>query len=137
MSQYANHERFLINLSVEQFEFASRCRAYAAHPDEAVKSRQHWPHSSERMRQLTELRAELDWLRAGCQTAQQQALRVVDQAYANWWKNPSHFRRPTFRSKFDAQGFDSPGPAITSTCDRSAPSGVKFACLRSDGSGSD
>ncbi len=105
MSQYANHERFLINLSVEQFEFASRCRAYAAHPDEAVKSRQHWPHSSERMRQLTELRAEVDWLRAGCQAAQQRALRIVDTAYANWWKNPSHFRRPTFRSKFDAQGF--------------------------------
>ena len=105
MSQYANHERFLINLAVEQFEFASRCRAYAAHPDEAVKTRQHWPHSPERMRQLTELRAELDWLRAGCQAAQQQALRIVDTAYANWWKNPSHFRRPTFRSKFDAQGF--------------------------------
>lgn len=105
MTEFANHERFLYNLSVEQYEFAFRYRGFAAHPNEAVKSRQHWPNSPERMRQLTELRAELDWLRDGCQTSQQQALRVVDKSYANWWKNPSHFHRPTFRSKFDAQGF--------------------------------
>jgi IS605 OrfB family transposase len=105
MAEYANHERFLYNLSVEQFEFAFRYRGFAAHPNEATKSRQNWPSSAERMRQLTELRAELGWLREGCQTAQQQALRVVDTAYANWWKNPAHFRRPSFRSKFDTQGF--------------------------------
>jgi transposase len=105
MSEYASHERFLYNLSVEQYEFALRCRGFAAHPNEAVKSRQHWPNSPERMRQLTELRAELDWRGEGSSSAQQQALRVVDTAYANWWKNPSHFQRPNFRSKFDTQGF--------------------------------
>jgi IS605 OrfB family transposase len=106
MRTFNDHERFLVNLAVEQYNFASRYRAYRAHPDESVKSRQLWPHSKERMAQLTELRAELDWLRDGSQTAQQQAIRVVDRAYANWKARPDHFRRPTFRGKdADTQGF--------------------------------
>lgn len=105
MREFVDHERFLINLSVEQYDFAHRYRAYAAHPDEAVKSRQHWPTNAERMRQLTELRQELDWLKDGCQAAQQQALRVADQSFQNWFKHPGHFRRPSFRSKTDTQGF--------------------------------
>lgn len=106
MRTFNDHERFLINLSVEQYNFASRYRAYRAHPDEAVKSRQLWPHSKERMAQLTELRAELDWLRDGSQAAQQQAIRVVDKSYANWMARPDHFQRPTFRTKNDGtQGF--------------------------------
>lgn len=105
MQGFVDHERFLINLSVEQYDFAHRYRAYAAHPHEAVRSRQHWPTNAERMRQLTELRQELDWLKDGCQAAQQQAIRLVDRAFQNWFKNPSHFRRPAFHAKSHKQGF--------------------------------
>jgi putative transposase len=101
---WCDHERFLYNLCVGQFEFAFRYRGFAAHPNEAAKSRQHWPSPAERARQLAELRGELDWLRSGPSAVQQQALRVVDRAYANWFKNPAHFRRPTFRSRHATQG---------------------------------
>ena len=103
--EWCDQGRFLYNLSVEQFEFAARYRGFAAHPNEAVKSRQHWPSPAERARQLAELRAELDWLRSGPSAVQQQAIRVVDRAYANWFKNPGHFRRPGFRARAHHGGF--------------------------------
>jgi len=105
MQAFVNHERFLINLSVEQYNFAARYRGYRVNPNEAVKSRLAWSHSKERMAQLTELRAEVGWLREGSQTAQQRAIRIIDTAFSNWRKRPDHFRRPTFRGRDDTQGF--------------------------------
>jgi transposase len=108
---FTDHERFLVNLAVEQYEFAFQYRAYAANPSKASKSRHRWPSDAERQRQLTELRStqRMEWLRGGCQNAQQQALRVIDRAYRNWFANPTHFRRPKFRSKGDNQGFSLAG----------------------------
>lgn len=97
--EHCAQERFLVNLAVEQFEFALRHRPYQ------VGKRQSWPSPSTRSVELTELRKELDWLAAGSRKVQAQALRIVDQAYRNWWKKPSHFRRPTFRGRHDTQGF--------------------------------
>jgi len=105
LRSFCDHERFLINLSVEQYEFASRYRAYASHPHEAAKSRQEWPWAGSRSSELTELRKELPWLRNGSQKAQQQALRLIDKSYRNWFNRPDHFRRPTFRRQDDVQGF--------------------------------
>jgi putative transposase len=49
-------------------------------------------------KQLSEARAEFDWLRDGSSSVQQAALRDLRQALKNWWSNPAHFRRPTWRS---------------------------------------
>lgn len=95
--EFCAHERFLINLSIEQFNFAARYRPRGG--------RSNWPTAKTRGRELTELRSELPWLAAGSLKAQQQALRIIDQAFRNWWSNPAHFRRPTFRSRHHTQGF--------------------------------
>ncbi len=113
--EWCGQERLLYNMAVEQYELAFSHRAYAAHPDEAVKTRLHWPSHGERDQQLTELRAmaagdpELSWLLACPRKVQTQALRLVDQAYKNWWKRPDHFRRPTYRKRSGTQGFSMVG----------------------------
>lgn len=63
------------------------------------------PNSKEQSKQLTKLRAAHDWLAAGSATAQQQALRDLDQAFRNWWDNPRHFGRPTWRVKGRHESF--------------------------------
>lgn len=107
LRSFCDQERFLFNLSVEQYEFAARYRAFASSPLKAAPSREHWPSHLERNRQLTELRAAegMEWLAAGSRQVQAQALRVVDQAYRNWFSNPRHFRRPCYRSRNGTQGF--------------------------------
>jgi putative transposase len=49
-------------------------------------------------RQLAEARGAIDWLGEGSSSVQQGALRDLRQALRNWWGNPAHFRRPTWRS---------------------------------------
>ena len=69
----------------------------------------------EQCRQLTEARAAFDWLRAGSQTVQQQALRDFDQAIRGFYAG-SH-GRPTWRKarldevaelRGDGQGLQGP-----------------------------
>ena len=68
------------------------------------------PDFVEMSAQLTQLRKGIDWLQAGSQTVQQQALKDLDQAFRNWWKNPGHFGRPTWRSRGRHEGFRIVGP---------------------------
>ena len=56
-------------------------------------------------RSLTGARNTTDWLGAGSSVVQQQALFDLDRAFRNWWKNPSHFRRPTWRKVGLNEGF--------------------------------
>jgi putative transposase len=75
----------------------------------AVEQRQHWrpghkaPGYVEQCAQLTEARAEYDWLAAGSQTVQQQALRDFAQAMRNFFAG-TH-RRPTWRKAGVHEGF--------------------------------
>lgn len=82
--------RFVWNLAVEQQSYYSRTRPWA-------------PGHLARNKQLTEARAAFDWLRAGSQTVQQQALRDFDQAMRNFF-NGTH-RLPTFRKRGLSEGF--------------------------------
>lgn len=84
------HARFVWNLAVEQQSWWTRHRGPA-------------PSHLERNRQLTHARAASDWLSAGSQMVQQQALRDFDQAMRNFF-NGSH-RRPTWRRKGLDEGF--------------------------------
>ncbi len=75
----------------------------------AVEQQQHWqpgrraPGYNEQCAQLTAARAEYNWLAAGSQTVQQQALRDFAQAMRNYF-NGSH-RRPTWRKAGIHEGF--------------------------------
>ena len=75
----------------------------------AVEQQQHWqpgrkaPGYVEQAAQLTEVRAEYAWLRAGSQTVQQQALRDFAQAMQNFFTG-TH-RRPTWRKAGVHEGF--------------------------------
>lgn len=55
-------------------------------------------------RSLTEARQHT-WLGEGSSVVQQQALFDLDRAFKNWWKNPGHFSRPTWRKAGVHEGF--------------------------------
>jgi putative transposase len=75
----------------------------------AVEQQRHWqpgrqaPGYNEQCAQLTAARAEYEWLAAGSQTVQQQALRDFAQAMRNFF-NGTH-RRPTWRKAGRHEGF--------------------------------
>ena len=89
MAEHCRHARYVWNLAVEQ--------------------QQHWrpgrrvPGYNEQCAQLTAARAEHDWLAAGSQTVQQQALRDFAQAMRNFF-NGTH-RRPRWRKAGVHEGF--------------------------------
>ena len=89
LAEHCRHARYVWNLAVEQ--------------------QQHWqpgrraPGYNEQCAQLTAARAEHDWLAAGSQTVQQQALRDFAQAMRNFFTG-TH-RRPTWRKADVHEGF--------------------------------
>jgi putative transposase len=90
MREHCAHARFVWNLAVEQQSWWKPGRKSA-------------PGYLEQCRQLTAARRESDWLRAGSQTVQQQALRDFDRARKNFFGG-TH-RRPGFRKAGRAEGF--------------------------------
>jgi Helix-turn-helix domain len=87
--EHCRHARFVWNLAVEQQQFWQPGRRA--------------PGYNEQSAQLTEIRAEHDWLAAGTQTVQQQALRDFAQAMRNFFAG-TH-RRPTWRKAGVHEGF--------------------------------
>ena len=89
LAEHCRHARFVWNLAVEQ--------------------QLHWqpgrqaPGYNEQCAQLTAARTEYEWLAAGSQTVQQQALRDLAQAMRNFF-NGTH-RRPTWRKAGKHEGF--------------------------------
>jgi putative transposase len=89
LAEHCRHARYVWNLAVEQH--------------------QHWqpgrrvPGYNEQCAQLTAARAENDWLAAGSQTVQQQALRDFAQAIRNFF-NGTH-GRPNWRKAGVHEGF--------------------------------
>lgn len=93
MTMHANHARFVWNLGLEQREIKPRPANF-------------WISFYTQNRELTEAREENPWLAAGSRKAQEGALYDLDQAYRNWWSNPAHFGKPTWRSRSKSpQGF--------------------------------
>jgi putative transposase len=84
---HADHARFVWNLALEQ--------RHMWRPDH--RGRRPVITAGTQMKELAGLRGDLDWLRAGSSSVQQEALRDLDKAYRNWWTNPRHFRAPTWR----------------------------------------
>ncbi|AGB21980.1 transposase [Mycobacterium sp. JS623] len=89
MAEHCRHARYVWNLAVEQQLHWQPGR--------------HAPGYHEHCAQLTAARAEHDWLAAGSQTVQQQALRDFAQARRKFF-NGMH-RRPTWRRAGVHEGF--------------------------------
>jgi putative transposase len=89
LAEHCRHARFVRNLAAEQQQYWQPGR--------------HVPGYNEQCAQLTAARAEYDWLAAGSQTVQQQALRDFAQAMRNFF-NGTH-RRPTWRKAGMHEGF--------------------------------
>lgn len=89
MAEHCRHARYVWNLAVEQQLYwqPGRCA----------------PGYNEQCAQLTEARAEYDWLAAGSQIVQQQALRDFAQAMRNFFVG-TH-RRPMWRKAGVHEGF--------------------------------
>jgi putative transposase len=87
--EHCRHARFVWNLAVEQQQFWQPGRRA--------------PGYNEQSAQLTEVRTEYDWLAAGSQTVQQQALRDFAQAMRNFFAG-TH-RRPSWRKAGVHEGF--------------------------------
>jgi putative transposase len=73
--EHCQQTRFIWNISLEQRGmWTEQRRFYSQKINFATQSRE-----------LTELRAELDWLRAGSTVCQQGALRDIDTAFTNFF----------------------------------------------------
>ncbi len=90
LRNHCAHARYVWNLAVEQQSWWRPGRTSA-------------PGYLEQCRQLTAARAEHDWLRAGSQMVQQQALRDFAQAMTNFFAG-TH-RKPTWRKADRDEGF--------------------------------
>ena len=87
--EHCRHARFVWNLAVEQHRHWQPGR--------------HAPGYNEQCAQLTQARAEYDWLAAGSQTVQQQALRDFAQAMRNFFHGTHG--RPTWRKAGTHEAF--------------------------------
>jgi len=92
LRNHCAHARYVWNLAVEQH----------AHWRPGRKSA---PSYLEQCRQLTQARAEHDWLAAGSQTVQQQALRDFSHALALVFDLQNPTGRPTWRKADRDEGF--------------------------------
>ncbi len=90
MLSHCTHARYVWNLAVEQHSHWRKGRKSA-------------PGFAEQCRQLTEARRDNEWLGAGNADVQQQALK--DFAKAKNAKFTSGFGEPTWRKKFQHEGF--------------------------------
>ncbi len=82
--------RYVWNLGLEQRSFWRRGMSSVSVYDQK--------------RSLTDARQHT-WLGDGSSVVQQQALFDLDRAFKNWWRNPSHFSRPTWRKAGIHEGF--------------------------------
>ena len=90
LRKHCAHARYLWNLAVEQQSWWRPGRGSA-------------PGYCAQAVQLTEARAEFEWLRDGCQMVQQQALRDFAQAMANFYAGTHG--KPTWRKEGRNEGF--------------------------------
>ncbi|CAH2603327.1 transposase [Rhodovastum atsumiense] len=94
LGQWVGAVRFTYNIALEQrrdwyrpgrtFNFASQCR------------------------EVTTLRAEVDWLRDVPVHPLQQAIKDLDRAYMNWWEGRAQAPQPRKRGLNDAMRFPDP-----------------------------
>ncbi|WP_417273492.1 RNA-guided endonuclease InsQ/TnpB family protein [Celeribacter halophilus] len=95
-AQCAGVCRLIYNLALEQRR--DHWRAFKRQTGSSIS----YPSQA---RELTELRAEYDWIATVSQTCQQQALRDLDRAYQNWFKGIASYPSPRKKGRNDTFRF--------------------------------
>ncbi len=91
---HCRHARAVWNLGLEQRSFWTRGRGQLLPRLSTV----------DQQKSLAEARRNT-WLGEGSSVVQQAALRDLDRAFRNWWTNPGHFSRPSWRKAGIHEGF--------------------------------
>lgn len=100
--EHCHHARFVYNIGLQQRQMWTRERhTRGTHPEHGDLNAPRITYGSQ-ARQLAQLRAELDWLRAGSSSIQQQALRDLDRAFTDFFAGRANF--PTFRRRTSRAG---------------------------------
>ncbi|MPZ93591.1 MAG: transposase [Propionibacteriales bacterium] len=100
--EHCHHARFVFNIGLEQRSMWRPSKHdRGTHPElgplDAARV-----NTATQMRELAQLRAELDWLRAGSSVVQQAALRDLDRAFANFFSGRAKY--PTFKRRSEREG---------------------------------
>ncbi len=94
--EHCHHHRFVYNIGLEQRSLWRR--------DKHLRGELSLPKVSTltQMRELAELRGELDWLRAGSSSVQQAALRDLERAFQAFFSGRAKY--PSFKRRNDREG---------------------------------
>jgi putative transposase len=102
MVEHCHHARFVFNIGLEQRKLWRRDKHNRGiHPEHRTLDAPR-VNTTSQMRELAQLRGELDWLRAGSSSVQQAALRDLDRAFANFYAGRAKY--PQFKKRDDRCG---------------------------------
>lgn len=102
LRRHADDARFVFNIGLGQRALWRRSKHdRGVHPDHGNLNAAKVTTATQ-MRELAELRDELDWLRAGSSSVQQAALRDLDRAFANFFAGRARY--PSFKRRDDRAG---------------------------------
>lgn len=102
MVEHCHHARFVFNIGLEQRSMWCRDRHNrGTHPECGILDAAR-VNTATQMRELAQLRGELDWLRAGSSSVQQAAIRDLDRAFANFY--PGRAKYPRFKRRTAREG---------------------------------
>jgi transposase len=97
-----HHARFVFNIGLEQRAMWTTDRHNrGTHPEYGNLDAARVTTATQ-MRELAQLRGELDWLRAGSSSVRQAALRDLDRAFQNFFAGRAKY--PTFKRKSEREG---------------------------------
>jgi putative transposase len=92
LAQFAGVTRFVYNLALEQ-----RTTFWRQHRAQTGRA---FTYASQG-REVTQLRAQVDWIRAAPASALHQALRDLDRAFASFWRGTAAFPTPRRKGRND------------------------------------
>ncbi len=95
--EHCHHARFVFNIGLEQRAMWTRDRHNRGPALSAAKVT-----TVTQMRELAQLRGDLDWLRAGSSSVQQAALRDLDRAFQNFFAGRAKY--PSFKRRSEREG---------------------------------
>lgn len=102
MVEHCHHARFVYNIGLEQRSMWHRSKHdRGTHPEYGVLDADRVTTATQ-MRELTALRGDLDWLRAGSTVVQQAALRDLDRAFSNFFAGRAAY--PRFKRRDERAG---------------------------------
>lgn len=97
MVEHCQQARFMFNIGLEQRSMWTRARAVRVSASGGPRVT-----TASQMRELTELRRELDWVRTGSTVVQQGALRDLDRAFTNFFAGRASY--PQFKKRSEREG---------------------------------